>query len=59
MPRQKVYEGFKRLNLRVDEKLMKWAFNYAKKHNVTVTYLFTQYLQDLKRKEKTLYVEQI
>lgn len=41
----------RRLNFKLDGEIADWAFEYAEKHNTTVTQLITDYFLDLQRRE--------
>lgn len=51
-PRRRVTGEKRRLNLKVDEELVEWAFDYAERRNTTVTQLITDLFMDLRRRER-------
>ena len=50
-PRNRVSGERRRLNLKLDEDLAAWAFDYAERHATTVTQLITDHLVMLKKRE--------
>lgn len=42
-----------RLNLMIDEDLKKWAMEYAKRNNTTVTSMITDHFRHLRRLEES------
>jgi hypothetical protein len=53
-PRRRVMGEKRRVNLKLDEELAEWAFEYAERHNTSVTQLITDHLMDLQRHEAEL-----
>jgi hypothetical protein len=53
-PRRRVTGEKRRVNLKLDEGLAEWAFDYAERQNTSVTQLITDHLMDLQRKEAEL-----
>jgi hypothetical protein len=50
-PRNRVSGERRRLNLKLDEELTAWAFDYAERHATTITQLITDHLVMLKKIE--------
>jgi len=50
-PRRRVTGEKRRVNLKLDEELAEWAFDYAERHNTSVTQLITDFLMDQRRLE--------
>ena len=48
-----------RLDLMIDEDLKKWAVEYARRQDVTVTWLVTEHFRSLKAREETPDVDQV
>ena len=48
-PRRRVPGEKRRLNLKVDEDLAEWAFEYAEAHGTSVTQMITDYLVQLRK----------
>ena len=42
----------RRLNLKLDEDLLSWAFSYAVRNRTTVTQLISDFFRDLRRREE-------
>lgn len=57
--RSRAYKPFacvgekRRVNLKIDESLAEWAFDYAKAHNKSLTQLIVDQLAGLKIQEET------
>jgi hypothetical protein len=50
-PRNRVTGERRRLNLKLDEELAAWAFDYAERHATTVTQLITDHLVQIRKVE--------
>lgn len=48
-PRRRIAGEKRRVNLKLEEDLAEWAFEFADRSNTTVTYLITDFLQELRR----------
>jgi hypothetical protein len=50
-PRRRIVGEQRRLNLKLDEDLAMWVFEYAEAHSTTVTQLIVDYLVQLRKQE--------
>jgi hypothetical protein len=53
-PRRRIIGEKRRLNLKLDEELIEWAFAYAERHNTSVTQMIADHFMELQRCEAAL-----